>query len=116
MSEQIICNHGDLFWECPKCNEGRASGSLERSVRLQGVRVKLKNRRVYAALGPDKHVWLRLVKLDGKKRKVTSLRLTTDAAAATASAIIATLNEAMRNDTGKQPNTELCGERGASPH
>lgn len=82
------------------------SGSLDAVVRLQGYRVKLKDRRVFAAIGPDGDVWLKWVKLQGKERKVAGVRLTPEAAAATAAAIMDALNELMRNGTGRQPNDQ----------
>ena len=70
-------------------------------VRLQGVRVKLHNRRVNAALGPDKKVWLKFVKLEDGERKVTSIKLSQDAAAATVSAIMAVLKGVMETGTSE---------------
>lgn len=81
------------------------SGSLDAVVRLQGYRVKLKNRRVYASIGPGGDVWMKWVRLEGKQRKVISIRLTPQAAAATAAAIMDVLKDLMRTGTGKQPNS-----------
>ena len=93
---------------------GVAGGSHQRLVRLQGYRVKLKNRRVYASAGPDQCVWMKWVKLEGKKRKAISIRLTPEAAAATAAAIMDVLKDMMRNGTGKQPNAKLSDPRGTT--
>lgn len=82
------------------------SGSLDAVVRLQGYRVKLKNRRVYASVGPDQCVWMKWVKLEGKNLEARSIRLTPEAAAATAAAIMDVLKDMMLTGTGRQPNDQ----------
>jgi hypothetical protein len=62
-------------------------------VTLNSHRIKLHNRRVYSAIGRDGKIWLSWVRLVGRERVETSVRLTPETAAATASVILAALEE-----------------------